>query len=30
MATFKTIDDLKKVPGLATANLDTKKDRLVF
>jgi competence ComEA-like helix-hairpin-helix protein len=27
---FKTIDDLKKVPGLATANLDAKKDRVAF
>lgn len=27
---FKTIDDLKKVPELASANLDMKKDRLVF
>jgi competence protein ComEA len=27
---FKTVDDLKKVPGLAAANLDTKKDRLVY
>jgi competence ComEA-like helix-hairpin-helix protein len=27
---FKTVDDLKKVPGLASANLDTKKDRLVY
>jgi competence ComEA-like helix-hairpin-helix protein len=27
---FKTVEDLKKVPGLGPANLDTKKDRLVF
>lgn len=27
---FKTLDDLKKVPGLASANLDAKKDRLVY
>lgn len=27
---FKTIDDVKKVPGLASANLDAKKDRLVY
>jgi competence protein ComEA len=27
---FKTLDDLKKVPELAAAGLDTKKDRLVF
>jgi competence protein ComEA len=27
---FKTIDDLKKVPELASANLEMKKDRLVF
>ncbi len=27
---LKTVDDLKKVPGLAAANLDTKKDRLVY
>jgi competence ComEA-like helix-hairpin-helix protein len=27
---FKTLDDVKKVPGLATANLDMKKDRIVF
>lgn len=27
---FKTIDDLKKVPELASANLDMKKDRLIF
>ncbi len=27
---FKTVDDLKKVPGLESASLDTKKDRLAF
>ena len=27
---FKTIDDLKKVPGLETAKLDSKKDRVVY
>src|ERR1700735_5621088 len=27
---FKTLDDVKKVPGLASANLDAKKDRIVF
>jgi competence protein ComEA len=27
---FKTIDDLKKAPGLETAKLDTKKDRVVY
>jgi competence ComEA-like helix-hairpin-helix protein len=27
---FKTVDDLKKVPELASANLDMKKDRLIF
>ena len=27
---FKTVDDVKKVPGLASANLDAKKDRLVY
>ncbi|HEX4133920.1 MAG TPA: helix-hairpin-helix domain-containing protein [Bryobacteraceae bacterium] len=27
---FKTVDDLKKVPGLETAKLDTKKDRVVY
>jgi len=27
---FKTLDDVKKVPGLASANLDMKKDRIVF
>jgi len=27
---FKTIDDLKKVAELASANLDMKKDRLIF
>jgi competence protein ComEA len=27
---FKTLDDLKKVPELATAKLDSKKDRLVY
>ena len=27
---FKTVDDLKKVPGLETAKLDSKKDRVVF
>jgi len=27
---FKTIDDLKKVPGLESASLDTKKDRLAY
>jgi competence protein ComEA len=27
---FKTIDDLKKVPELASAKLDAKKDRVVY
>jgi competence protein ComEA len=27
---FKTIDDLKKVPELASAKLDSKKDRVVY
>ncbi|HWF10566.1 MAG TPA: helix-hairpin-helix domain-containing protein [Bryobacteraceae bacterium] len=27
---FKTIDDLKKAPGLETAKLDSKKDRVVY
>ena len=27
---FKTLDDLKKVPGLDAANLESKKDRLEF
>ena len=27
---FKSLDDLKKVPGLDAAKLDAKKDRLVF
>src|SRR5580698_3024653 len=27
---FKTIDDLKKVPELAAAKLDAKKDRVVY
>jgi competence protein ComEA len=27
---FKTIDDLKKVPELATAKLDSKKDRVAY
>lgn len=27
---FKTVEDVKKVPGLASANLDKKKDRLVY
>jgi competence protein ComEA len=27
---FKTIDDLKKVPGLDAAKIDSKKDRLDF
>jgi competence protein ComEA len=27
---FKTIDDLKKAPGLENAKLDTKKDRVVY
>lgn len=27
---FKTIDDLKKVPELASANLDAKKDRVAY
>jgi competence protein ComEA len=27
---FKTFDDLKKVPGLESAKLDAKKDRLVY
>jgi competence protein ComEA len=28
--TFKTLDDLKKVPDLDTAKIEAKKDRLVF
>ena|ERR1700743_188325 len=27
---FKTIDDLKKTPGLENAKLDSKKDRVVY
>ena len=27
---FKTVDDLKKVPGLESARLDAKKDRVVY
>ncbi len=27
---FKTVDDLKKVPGLETAGLDKKKDRVAY
>jgi competence protein ComEA len=27
---FKSIDDLKKVPGIDTAKIEAKKDRLVF
>jgi competence protein ComEA len=27
---FKSMDDLKKVPGLDAAKLDTKKDRVTF
>lgn len=27
---FKTIDDLKKVPGLDPAKIEAKKDRLIF
>ena len=27
---FKTLDDVNKVPGLETAKLDTKKDRLAY
>jgi competence protein ComEA len=27
---FKTMDDLKKVPGLESAKLDSKKDRVTF
>jgi competence protein ComEA len=27
---FKSVDDLKKVPGLESAKLDTKKDRVVY
>jgi competence protein ComEA len=27
---FKSVDDLKKVPGLETAKLDTKKDRVAY
>ena len=27
---FKTVDDLKKVPGLENAKLDSKKDRVVY
>jgi competence protein ComEA len=27
---FKTIDDLKKVPGLDSAKLDSKKDRVAY
>jgi competence protein ComEA len=27
---FKTIEDLKKVPGLSAANLNARRDRIVF
>jgi competence ComEA-like helix-hairpin-helix protein len=27
---FKTLDDVKKVPGMATADLDKRKDRIIF
>jgi len=27
---FKALDDLKKVPGIAAAKLDARKDRIVF
>jgi competence protein ComEA len=27
---YKTMDDVKKAPGLASAKLDTKKDRVVY
>jgi competence protein ComEA len=27
---YKTVDDLKKVPGIGTAKLDAKKDRVIF
>jgi competence protein ComEA len=27
---FKTMDDLKKVPGLESAKLDAKKDRVIY
>jgi competence protein ComEA len=27
---FKTLDDLKKVPGINAAKLDARKDRVVF
>ena len=27
---FKSVDDLKKVPGLETAGLDKKKDRVAY
>jgi competence protein ComEA len=27
---YKSVDDLKKAPGLETAKLDTKKDRVVY
>jgi competence protein ComEA len=27
---FKTLDDLKKVPGINAARLDARKDRVVF
>jgi competence protein ComEA len=27
---FKSVDDLKKAPGLESAKLDTKKDRVVY
>jgi competence protein ComEA len=27
---FKTIEDLKKVPGIDTAKIEAKKDRLIF
>jgi competence protein ComEA len=28
--TFKSINDLKKVPGIESVNLDAKKDRIVY
>src|ERR1700693_2983538 len=27
---FKTLDDLKKVPGISAAKIDARKDRIVF
>jgi len=27
---FKTIDDLKAVPGVVSAAIDARKDRLIF